>query len=191
KSPNAPAGVEPWGHQVWIDTQTLTILKRLIILRGGSLTEAYDYGPAAGDDRPAHTTEVAANESIAEKDLERLIDAEIYFRKDLKRKTFAYDLARLRTERALKASNIAPILELGRKDGYLYGALATCDGTGSSDRRFGYAYYAVPEKYGKTGQWTYIVNHEQSIYFKDTGSNLPPSEWPRDLAKEGWVKLVQ
>lgn len=61
------------------------------------------------------------------------------------------------------------------------------DGNGRCAEAFGICAY--PEKYGKTGMRTFIVNEENTVWMKDTGGK-PPDVFPADPAKAGWMRLL-
>ena len=117
----------------------------------------------------------AGGECCAERTLLDLARAE----EDFRRESYANDLAQL-------GDRISPALASGRKEGYTYGTLRTCDEEGQTDRSLGFAYVAAPEQYGDTGRRTYIMNQTGEIWFQDLGGKSQ-TDWPRDLVKEGWT----
>jgi type IV pilus assembly protein PilA len=143
----------------------------------------------------------SGNETSAEKSLKTLVDAESNFMKadpDNDGKDFAYDLDALygTADAAGNQIQLIPVQFTSlnafpyTKEGYLYGAIPTYNALGQSDRKFGFAYYAVPVEYGTTGRRTYIVNHQGLVYYLDQGSNAAPLGWPADPPTlAGWVLL--
>ncbi len=137
----------------------------------------------------------AGNETSAEKAMRILVDAEGNFMRtdyDENGKDFCYNLEGLHDVCDAAGNKIALIpgnLAKGRREGYRFGTVPAFNAQGDTDRRFGFAYYAVPEVYGKTGRRTYLVRHTGEIFYKDTGDGTPPGSWPKDPEAEGWTLL--
>ena len=138
----------------------------------------------------------AGNESSAEKSLKLMVEAESNFMKadyDGDGKDFCFNLGQLygQTDKAGKKIMLIPLpLSNGTKEGYTYGTIATFNGAGDSDPKYGFAYYAVPTSYGATGRRQYVVNQTGLIYYKDTGNSTAPTTWPGDdPATQSWILL--
>ncbi len=143
-------------------------------------------------------SKISGNESSAEKSMRTIVDAEAAFMKtdyDMATdpgKNFAYNLANL-DDTLDGAGNavhlIDGVLKAGSKGGYDFGVLATYNASGGVDKRYGFAYYAVPSSYPDTGRKTYVVNHEGVMYYKDTGSAAVPGGWPDPINDATWVQV--
>ncbi len=97
---------------------------------------------------------------------------------------------------------LAPLPDRSPRAGYLY-AVMKIDETGQPYDQGGgrnrnkFAYCAYPEKY-KEGSWpnahiyetklSFIINEDGVMWKKDL-KGAPATQWPRDLAAEGWTKL--
>ena len=133
-------------------------------------------------------------QSAAEKMLKTIVDAESNFMKadyDNDGKDFCYNLNLLYNQVDAAGNQLMLIPKKaseGSWKGFRLAAVPTYDAAGGDDCKFGFAYSAVPETYGKDGKFTYLVNHTGAIWFKDTGGK-PPAAWPKDPEKEGWQLL--
>lgn len=83
--------------------------------------------------------------------------------------------------------------EPGPKAGYLFRALARDgngvpydEGSGRSSARFGFV--AFPKTYRPESRKTFILNEDNTIWWKDTGGK-PVADWPKDLKADGWSEL--
>ena len=143
-------------------------------------------------------SKISGNESAAEKALRTIIDAEATFMKtdyDMATdpgKNFAFNLANL-YDTVDGAGNtvhlIDGVLKAGSKEGYEFGTLANYNAAAGVDKKYGFAYYAVPSVYPDTGRKTYVCNHEGVMYYKDTGSAAVPGGWPDPINDATWVQV--
>ena len=141
----------------------------------------------------------AGNETGAEKAMKTLVDAQANFMKadpDNNGKDFAATLAQLHDQADAAGTMIALIpspLAAGSKEGYDYSQMATYNVAGQSDRKYGFAYCAVPTQYGDTGRRTYICRHTGEIWYKDQGASTVVTDWTfaddAALTAAGWIRL--
>lgn len=138
--------------------------------------------------------EMAENEGNAEMLMRTIVDAEATFYKtdyDMDGKDFSCDLANLRNQKDGNGNPISLIdaeLAVGKKGGYRFGVCATYNANGDRDKK-GFAYYAVPEIYKKTGRKTYVVSSDGVMYYKDTGSNASIGTWPNPESDPTWARV--
>ena len=137
---------------------------------------------------------IAINEVRAKESMKDLINAETTYFQNHNEKTYCYDLSKLRDATYGKDGKIPlilPDLAAGKKDGYRFGTVPTYNGNSDKDPKRGFAYYAVPLEYEKTGVKTFIVNQSGVVYWKDTDGNTPPPTWPvvENPQIDGWHLL--
>ena len=141
----------------------------------------------------------AGNETSAEKAMRTLIDAQSNFLKadcDGGGKSFAPALADLYSTTDAAGSVVALIsesLSTGTKEGYVFSQMATYNGAGATDPRFGFAYCAIPVVYGDTGRRTYIARHTGEIWYKDISPAATITDWTwaddAALGTDAWTRL--
>ena len=141
----------------------------------------------------------AGNETSAEKSMKTLIDAEANFMKadyEGGGKKFTSTLVQLYSQTDAAGNKIALIAESlanGAKEGYDYSMMATYNANGDSDRKYGFAFCAVPSKYGDTGRRTYICRHTGEVWYKDQAASTPVTDWSfaddAALSGGGWTRL--
>ena len=172
------------------DLEVSTRAKAILDALDKAILDALDHPP------PPPLPPITQSELVAIKHMKTLVDAEANFmfmhaEFGKNGKAFAFNLPKLHEQKDAAGNKIALIpedLAHGSRGGYRFGDMASYNATQSKNRRFGFAYYAVPETYGKDGTRTFIVNHTGMIYFKNTKGE-PPMDWPEDPEKEGWELL--
>ena len=144
----------------------------------------------------------SGQESAAEKAMRTIVDAEATFMKtDYDQaanpgKNFAFNLSNLRNTLDAAGNQINLIdgvLAAGAKEGYNFSQMATYNAAGQADRKYGFAYCAVPTQYGDTGRRTYISRHTGEIWYKDQGASTAVTDWTfaddAALTAAGWIRL--
>jgi hypothetical protein len=95
--------------------------------------------------------------------------------------------------------SLAPLTPGGPKAGYRYRTIPLdaqgkpyaedVDGDGMKLKsKRGFAFCAFPDRHGRDGWQTFIVNEEGPMWKKDTGGK-PVDRWPANPPGEGWSKL--
>lgn len=143
---------------------------------------------------------VPLNEQAAIKCMKILLDAEANFFKadyDNNGKDFAFDLAALHDLKDVHGNAIGLIHESfahGKRAGYRFGTMATSDAKKNKDRKFGFAYHAVPETYEKDGTRTFIVSQRGADLLQEHEGGAAhglAGGSRQGRVKEGWDPLKE